>query len=78
MPDWDDSPDVQNLSLTEDLGAGAPKSEVRNMGDRPDFWKMVDRTKPSKLRVFGESELRDCLEYFSEIQSDSMLLRMKC
>jgi hypothetical protein len=73
MPDWSDSPDAQNLSVTEDLGAGASKSEVRNMGDRPDFWKMVDRTKPSKLRVFGESELRDCLEYFSEIQSDPML-----
>jgi hypothetical protein len=32
---------------------------------------MVDRTKPSKLRVFGESELRDCQDYFEEIQSDS-------
>ena len=34
---------------------------------------MVDRTKPSKLRVFAESELRDCEDYFSEIQADSML-----
>jgi hypothetical protein len=41
------------------------------MADRSNFWKMVDRTKPNKLRVFGESELRDCLDYFSEIQSDS-------
>ena len=32
---------------------------------------MVDATKPSKLRVFGESELRDCQDYFLEIQSDS-------
>jgi len=32
---------------------------------------MVDRTKPSKLRVFAESELRDCEDYFLEIQSDS-------
>jgi hypothetical protein len=37
------------------------------------FWKMVDRTKPSKLPVFTESELRDCEDYFLEIQSDSTL-----
>ena len=43
------------------------------MADRSNFWKMVDRTKPSKLRVFGESELRDCQDYFVEIQSDSTL-----
>jgi hypothetical protein len=43
------------------------------MQDRSDFWKMVDRTKPSKLRVFAESELRDCQDYFVEIQSDSTL-----
>lgn len=43
------------------------------MADRSNFWKMVDRTKPSKLRVFGESELRDCQDYFLEIQSDSTL-----
>ena len=42
------------------------------MADRSNFWKMVDRTKPSKLRVFAESELRDCEDYFSEIQADSM------
>src|SRR4029453_814861 len=41
------------------------------MADGSNFWKMVDRTKPSKLRVFGESELRDCQDYFEEIQSDS-------
>ena len=34
---------------------------------------MVDRTRPSKLRVFAESELRDCQDYFLEIQSDSTL-----
>jgi hypothetical protein len=34
---------------------------------------MVDRTKPSKLRVFAESELRDCEDYFLEIQSDPTL-----
>jgi hypothetical protein len=43
------------------------------MADRSNFWKMVDRTKPSKLRVFPESELRDCEDYFLEIQSDSKL-----
>jgi hypothetical protein len=43
------------------------------MADRSNFWRMVERTKPSKLRVFAESELRDCEDYFLEIQSDSML-----
>jgi len=43
------------------------------MADRTDFWKMVDRTKPSKLRVFAESELRGCEDYFLEIRSDSTL-----
>jgi hypothetical protein len=43
------------------------------MPDRSNFWKLVDRTKPSKLRVLAESELRDCQEYFLEIQSDSTL-----
>jgi hypothetical protein len=43
------------------------------MADRSNFWEMVDRTKPSKLRVFAESELRDCQDYFLEIQSDSTL-----
>jgi hypothetical protein len=43
------------------------------MADRSNFWKMVDRTRPSKLRAFAESELRDCQDYFLEIQSDSTL-----
>jgi hypothetical protein len=43
------------------------------MADRSNFWEMVDRTKPSKLRAFAESELRDCQDYFLEIQSDSTL-----
>ena len=43
------------------------------MADRSNFWKMVDRTRPSKLRAFAESELRDCQNYFLEIQSDSTL-----
>jgi hypothetical protein len=44
------------------------------MADRSSFWKMVDRTKPGKLSVFAESELRDCEDYFLEIQSESTLL----
>lgn len=43
------------------------------MADRSNFWKVVDRTKPSKLHVFAKSELRDCEDYFLEIQSDSTL-----
>jgi hypothetical protein len=43
------------------------------MADRSIFWKMVGRTKPAKLRVFAESELRDCEDYFLEIQSDPKL-----
>jgi TonB family protein len=43
------------------------------MADRSNFWKMVDRTKPGKLRVFAESELRDCEDYFLEIQSATTL-----
>jgi hypothetical protein len=50
-----------------------PNAETRVMADRSNFWKMVDRTRPSKLRAFAESELRDCQDYFLEIQSDSML-----
>jgi hypothetical protein len=43
------------------------------MPDRSNFWEMADRTKPSKLRVFATSELRDCEDYFLEIQSESTL-----
>ena len=43
------------------------------MADRSNFWKMVGRIKPGKLRVFAESELRDCEDYFLEIQSDPTL-----
>jgi hypothetical protein len=46
---------------------------IKVMTDRSNFWQMVDRTRPSKLRVFGESDLGDCLDYFSEIQADSTL-----
>ena len=50
-----------------------PKVETGIMADRSNFWKMVGRTKPGKLRVFTESELRDCEDYFLEIQSDPTL-----
>jgi TonB family protein len=43
------------------------------MADRSNFWEMVGRTKPAKLRVFAQSELRDCEDYFLEIQSDPTL-----
>jgi hypothetical protein len=43
------------------------------MADRSNFWRIVDRTRPSKLRAFTVSELRDCQDYFLEIQSDSTL-----
>jgi hypothetical protein len=49
------------------------KAEINVMADRSSFWKMVDRTKPNQLRAFAESELRDCQNYFLEIQSDSTL-----
>lgn len=38
--------------------------------DRSNFWKVVDRTKPSKLYLFSENELRDCQDYFLKVQSD--------
>jgi hypothetical protein len=43
------------------------------MADRSNFRKVVDRTKPSELRTFAETELRACQDYFLEIQSDSTL-----
>ena len=50
-----------------------PKVETGIMADRSNFWKMASRTKPGKLRVFADSELRDCEDYFLEIQSDPTL-----
>jgi hypothetical protein len=38
--------------------------------DRSNFWKVVDRTRPSKLYLFSENELRDCQDYFLKVQSD--------
>jgi hypothetical protein len=31
--------------------------------------EVVDRTNPGKLYLFSESELRDCQDYFSKVQS---------
>jgi len=39
--------------------------------DRSNFWRVVDRTKPGKLYLFSENELRDCQNYFSKVQSDT-------
>ena len=38
--------------------------------DRSNFWGVVERTRPSKLYLFSESELKDCQEYFLKVQSD--------
>jgi len=38
--------------------------------DRSNFWKVVDRTRPSKVHLFSETELRDCQDYFLKVQSD--------
>jgi type IV secretory pathway VirB10-like protein len=43
------------------------------MAERSSFRKMLDRTKPNNLSVFPESELRDCENFFLEVQSDSTL-----
>src|SRR5215510_704425 len=43
------------------------------MADQSNFRKMLDRTRPGKIRVFAESELKDCQDYFLEVESDSTL-----
>ena len=37
---------------------------------RSNFWRVVDRTVPTKLYLFSENELRDCQDYFSKVQAD--------
>ena len=44
------------------------------MADQSNFRKMLDRTRPGKIRVFAESELKDCQDYFLELESDSTLV----
>lgn len=50
------------------MDARSPNGQVTP--DRPNFWKLVDRTNPGKLYLFSENELRDCQDYFSKMQSD--------
>jgi hypothetical protein len=50
------------------MDARSPNGRVT--ADRPNFWKVVNRTNPSKLSLFSENELRDCQDYFSKAQSD--------
>jgi hypothetical protein len=74
MRGCNDRTEVENLlAKLQAHVACTPNAETRVMEDRSNFWKVVDRTKPSKLRAFAESELRACQDYFLEIQSDSTL-----
>jgi hypothetical protein len=50
------------------VDARSPNGQVT--ADRPNFWKLVERTNPGKLHLFSENELRDCQDYFSKMQSD--------
>jgi YARHG domain-containing protein len=34
--------------------------------DQPEFWKIVEATKPEKLRALSDEEIRDCQNYFLE------------
>jgi hypothetical protein len=40
--------------------------------DRSEFWKIVDRTKPEKLRALSDEEIRDCQNYFLEILDSAL------
>ncbi len=63
------------VQLESAIRRGQVQAEINLMADRSNFWKMVDATKPSKLRVFGEKELWDCQGYFLEIQCDGFQRR---
>ena len=54
------SKDPKELSRTD--------SEV----GRSEFWKIVDRTKPEKLRALSDEEIRDCQNYFLEILDSTL------
>lgn len=43
------------------------------MVDRSEFWKIVQATKPEKLRALPDKEIRDCQNYFLETKFDSTL-----
>ena len=36
------------------------------MVDQPGFWKIVEATKPEKLRALSDKEIRDCQNFFLE------------
>ncbi len=40
--------------------------------DRSEFWKIVDRTNPEKLRALSDEEIRDCQNYFLEILNSTL------
>ena len=40
--------------------------------DRSEFWKIVDKTKPEKLRTLSDEEIRDCQNYFLEILDSTL------
>ncbi len=42
------------------------------MANRSEFWKIVDRTKPEKLRALSDEEIRDCQNYFLEILDSTL------
>src|SRR5215831_8831155 len=43
---------------------------MARLKDRSNFGRVVERTRPSKLYLFSENELRDCQDYFLKVQSD--------
>src|SRR5437773_5838503 len=40
--------------------------------DQSEFWKIVKRTKPDKLRALSDEEIRDCQNYFLEILDSTL------
>ena len=40
--------------------------------DQPGFWKIVEATKPEKLRALSDEEIRDCQNYFLEILDSTL------
>ena len=47
-------------------------SRTDSEADRSEFWKIVDRTKPEKLRALSDEEIRDCQNYFLEILDSTL------
>src|SRR5213082_4077650 len=47
-------------------------SRTDSEADRSEFWKIVDRTKPEKLRALSDEEIRDCQNYFLEIVDSTL------